>query len=274
MAGGTAWAMTLFPSPTSRSMLLAAAAAVFVAPSATAAEAITVVAPDFWCPFSCKAGAAQEGFTIDILRAIFVPLGRPVRYHNLNYARALVAVRAGRYTATSPTYKDEAPDFIFPSTPISRNRYCFYTTPDSHWQYKHAASLAGQRVGIVQGYAYGKEIDQAVAQGLAAFEVNYGEDLSYRLARKLMLGRLDSFVEDENLINYTMARHADVRLRQAGCAPVSYSYFALSPALAESRTLAREFDEGIARLHESGQLERLLKPYGLHDWMGQYRKGQ
>ncbi|MQA22015.1 substrate-binding periplasmic protein [Rugamonas rivuli] len=263
MTGGTS----------SRRMLLAVLAAAFVAQPAAAADAITVVAPDFWCPFSCKAGTAQEGFTIDILRAIFKPLGRPVRYENLNYARALVAVRAGRYSATSPTYKDEAPDFIFPSTPISRNRYCFYTAPDSRWQYKHAASLAGQRVGIVQGYTYGKEIDQAVAQGLAAFEVNYGEDLGYRLARKLMLGRLDSFIEDENLVSYIMAKHADVRLRQAGCAPVSYSYFALSPALAESKTLAREFDEGIARLHESGQLERILKPYGLRDWVGQYRKG-
>ncbi|RFP15905.1 MULTISPECIES: ABC transporter substrate-binding protein [unclassified Duganella] len=254
-------------SPLRRYVWFAAMGVACAAQPAGAADAIVVVAPDYWCPFSCKAGAAHEGFTIDILRAVFVPLGRQVNYENLNYARALLGVRTGRYTATSPTYKDEAPDFIYPATPISRNRYCFYTAPDSHWLYKNAASLAGQRVGIVQGYTYGKEIDQAVVQKTAAFEVNYGEDLTYRLARKLLLGRLDSFVEDENLVSYTMAMHADVRLRQAGCAPVSYSYFALSPALPESRALAREFDEGIARLHESGQLERIMKTYGLHDWM-------
>ena len=257
----------MFPSPRRRRVLFAAMVAACAAQPAGAAEAIVVVAPDFWCPFSCKAGGAHEGFTIDILRAVFTPLGRQVKYENLNYARALLGVRTGRYTATSPTYKDEAPDFIYPATPISRNRYCFYTAPHSHWLYKNAASLAGQRVGIVQGYTYGNEIDQAVAHKTAAFELNYGEDLTYRLARKLLLGRLDSFVEDENLVSYTMAMHADVRLRQAGCAPVSYSYFALSPALPESRALAREFDEGMARLRESGQLERIMKAYGLHDWV-------
>lgn len=270
--------MILLPSPRhrrlARAAVLAACAAQAANAPARAADDIVVVAPDFWCPFSCKAGAAQEGFTIDILRAIFAPLGRRVRYQNLNYARALVAVRAGRYSATSPTYKDEAPDFVYPATPISRNRYCFYTAPDRHWLYKGAPSLAGQRIGIVQGYAYGKDIDQAVAQKVAAFEVNYGEGLTYRMARKLLLGRLDSFVEDENLVNYTMALHADIRLRQAGCAPVSYSYFALSPARPESAALAGEFDQGMARLHESGQLERILKAYGLHDWMPHYRKEQ
>lgn len=241
---------------------------------ARGADDIIVVAPEFWCPFSCKAGTASEGFTIDILRAIYVPLGRQVKYQNLNYARALVGVRTGHYTGTSPTFKDEAPDFVFPATPISRNRYCFYTSMESHWLYKSASSFAGQRIGIIQGYAYGKEIDQAIAQKIAAFEVNYGEDLIYRLARKLALGRLDSFVEDESLVSYMMAMHADVRLRQAGCAPVNYSYFALSPVLSDSKTLAREFDQGIAKLHDTGQLERILNTYGLHDWMAQYRKGQ
>ena len=229
---------------------------------------ITIVAPGFWCPFSCKASEGKEGFTIDILRAIFKPLGKTVRYEDLNYSRALLEVRNGKYNATPSTFKNEAPDFIYPKLPISRNRYCFYTNINhASWDYTGADSLSGHSIGIVQSYSYGALIDDAIKAKIATFEVHSGSDLTYRMAKKVMLKRMEMFVEDENLVQYTMKSRPDIQLKEAGCEDATYAYFALSPKRDESPTLAAEFDQGIKRLHLSGELEKILSVYGLHDWM-------
>lgn len=229
-------------------------------------EELVIAAPAFWCPFSCTAGATPEGFTLDILRAIFEPRGVRIRLINENYARALEDVRQGRYGATPSTFKEEAPGFVFPELPISRNQYCFYTAAGHAWRYTGVRSLGRQRVGIVKGYSYGPQLDQAIAQNEASFDISGGEDVTYRMARKVLMNRLDSFVEDESLVQYTMAIHPELKLRNAGCAPPRLAYLALSPAMPKSAAYAHAFDEGMQRLRASGQLERIMATYGLHDW--------
>ncbi len=246
---------------------LFAAAAPAAAPSEPRGppRELTVAAPAFWCPFSCTAGSAHEGFTIDILRSIFEPQGIRVRLVNENYARALQDVREGRHGATPSTFKEEAPGFVFPKTPISRNQFCFYTAPEQRWSYTGVASLKGQRVGIVKGYSYGGKLDRAIAAKAAQFDVSVGEDITHRMARMVMSQRLDSFVEDESLVQYILSTHPELKLRNAGCEPARYAYLALSPARKSSATYARAFDEGIRRLRANGQLERIMANYGLHD---------
>ncbi|XHS76566.1 substrate-binding periplasmic protein [Burkholderiaceae bacterium UC74_6] len=245
--------------------LLVSAAPAQAASTGTAAHELTVAAPAFWCPFSCTAGSRHEGFTLDILRAVFEPRGIQVRLINENYARALQDVRDGHYGATPSTFKQEAPGFVFPKTPISRNQYCFYTAPGQRWSYAGIGSLKGQRVGIVKGYSYGGRLDQAIAAKAAQFDVSVGDDITHRMARMVMSQRLDSFVEDESLVQYILSSHPELQLRNAGCEPARYAYLALSPARAESAALAKAFDEGLQRLRAGGQLEQIMQHYGLHD---------
>ena len=91
-----------------------------------------------------------------------------------------------------------------------------------------------------------------------------------RLATKVAKRRMDGLIEDANLVHYFMSRHPEFPLREAGCEAETHAYFALSPALPISTTLAHEFDQGMRRLHETGQLERIMNRYGLHDWLGPY----
>ena len=234
------------------------------------AETIKVASPSYWCPFSCTANAAEEGFTIDILRAIFTPPEYNIQYVNLNYARALREVRLGHIHAISSAFREEAPGFVFSTLPISQDKYCFYTTTSQDWQYNGPASLAGKKVGIIQGYSYGPEIDAYIKQHPSGFEVHSGEALTASLGKKVMLGRLDAFVEDTNLVQYLLARQPSIKLREAGCAGESYPYFALSPTLKNAPALAKTFDEGLLKLHRNGKLEQIMRKYGLHDWLGRY----
>ena len=231
------------------------------------ADEIVLASPDYWCPFSCKAGATQEGFTVDIVREIFTAAGHQVRLVNENYSRALMDVRAGTYTATPSTFRREAPDFVFPAQPISRNRYCIYVPASSAWTYRGPASLRGlQRVGVIRDYSYGAALDAAIKAAPRRFEVHTGDGLTERMLRRLQLGRMDAFIEEENLVAYTLKQHPELAGRTAGCEAPSYAYMAISPKQPKAREYARLFSDGMQQLRRNGRLKAILASYGLAGW--------
>ncbi|MDI4632638.1 transporter substrate-binding domain-containing protein [Pelomonas sp. V22] len=233
---------------------------------AARADEIVLASPDFWCPFSCKAGDPLEGFTVDIIRAIFGPAGHQVRLVNENYSRALLDVRAGRYTATPSTFRDEAPDFVLPEQPISRNRYCVYVLPQQRWTYTGPGSLRGKQVGIVRNYSYGSELDRLIKAQPKQFDVHAGDGLTERMLRRLEVGRIDAFIEDENLVTYTLRQKPELKARSAGCEAPTYAFMAISPQHPKAQAYARLFSEGMLQLRRTGQLREILARYGLPEW--------
>jgi len=236
---------------------------VLLATSAWGGELI-IVAPDFWCPYSCKASDANRGFTIDIIDAIFSAHGDRVKFVNMNYARALSEVRSGEATATPATYKNEAPDFVFPDEPISSSRYCFYTAANSQWKYTGVESIATLRIGIIKGYSYGDALDRAIRSKHYDFETEYGDDLTIRMAKMMMAGRLDAFVEDEKLLAYLRKMNPELKLRKAGCEKASDTYMAISPKSPQAQRYAKIFSDGMKELKRSGELTRILERYGIN----------
>ncbi|HLA29429.1 MAG TPA: transporter substrate-binding domain-containing protein [Pseudomonas sp.] len=233
---------------------------------AAAAEEITLVSPAYWCPFSCTAGAPQEGFSVDIIRWIFARHGISVRLVNENYSRALAGVRSGRYSASPSTFKDEAPDFTYPEQAVSFNRFCFYTRADDDWRYLDLASLAPRQVGIIQNYAYGRDLDALIRQQPAIFRPHTGNDLTLRLIMQLQLKRFDTFIEEESLVHYTLLQNPGHSLRQAGCQDGTLAYMAISPVHPQREAYARLFDQGMREIRRSGVLQQILSAYGLSDW--------
>lgn len=254
------------PRSTPAPRILALLASTLVAMGTARADDIVLVSPDYWCPFSCKAGATQEGFAVDIIREIFTAAGHQVRLVNENYSRALLDVRQGKYTATPSTFHEEAPDFVFPAVPISRNRYCFYVGKGSPWRYTGAASLYGRRTGVIKDYSYGAALDLLIQNQSALFDVHTGDNLTERLIQRQQLGRIDGFVEEENLVNYTLKQHAGWALRNAGCVTSAYAYMAISPRHPKAQEYAKLFSDGMLRLHQSGRLKTILASYGLAVW--------
>lgn len=237
-----------------------------IASAASASESLRIVSPDYWCPFSCKEGAEHEGFTIDILRAIFEPLGYRVEFSNANYSRALQQVRSGRSDAIPSALKAEAADFVFPKLPISRNRFCVYASPASQWQYQSPADLRERQVGLIQGYDYGPQLSAWFADHPQELSILTGDDLVQRMATMLGLQRLDAFIEEENLVDFTQRQQPQLALRKAGCTLPIYGYLGLAATNPHARRINREFDAGLRRLRKSGELAQILSRYGVSDW--------
>ncbi len=121
-------------------------------------------------------------------------------------------------------------------------------------------------MGVIRGYSYGAELDAAVKAAPQRFEVHTGDGLTERMLRRLQLGRMDAFIEEENLVAYTLKQQPGLAARNAGCEAPSYAYLALSPRHPQAHSHARTFSDGMAKLRRSGRLKAILASYGLPEW--------
>ncbi|MCG8612879.1 MAG: ABC transporter substrate-binding protein [Pseudomonadales bacterium] len=240
-----------------------------VCASAEPPESISLVAPAFWCPYSCNSGDKQEGFSVDIIKAALAVSGIKVNYRNMTYDRALVEVREGRVDAAAPILKEEAPDFVYPGEPVSATEYCFYTLSDHKWQFKGIDSLRGIRFSATSGYTYGAELDAYITaeEKKGAFLLK-GDNVPDRMIKMLQGERFDAFLDDTRLIEYMKKeKYQSTALRNAGCLEnVHFGYLGLSPIKSTSPEIAKLFDEGMKALGENGQLQAILKSYGVESW--------
>lgn len=259
------------PRPWSSPFLLAVglAVALFFGSPGVRAETL-VIAGDPWCPVNCEPGSAQPGIFVELARDIFAEAGIEVKYRLINWARALRAARRGRINAVIGAGHADAPDFLFTPTPVSRSRMCFYVLADSPWRFAVQRDLDGQRLGVINDYSYGRELDayvQAHADDPQRVQQAYGDHALDLNVDKLLSGRIDVTVANTWVMQNWLRRHGRAgQLRNAGCrSPDVAIYLAFSPALASSRRHAELFEAGLRRYQADGRLQRLLERYGVSE---------
>ncbi|MGD8429107.1 MAG: transporter substrate-binding domain-containing protein [Ectothiorhodospiraceae bacterium] len=238
------------------------------ATSAGAADNVITIRADSWCPMNCEPGSDRPGYMIEMAHAIAADAGYRVDYRILPWQRALRAVRKGRYDCVVGAYRTDAPDFVFPHNPWGIDRTALFVKAGNPWRYHGLASLAGQRVGIIGGYAYGGGLEEYARAHPTLFDVfNANKALETHL-RSLMAGRITAVAESVYVMRHTLKiMRLQSSVKEAGRvgAPTPM-YIACSPTSAQSRQLVRIFDEGVIRLRKSGRLAQILEHYGLRDW--------
>ncbi|MDI9244167.1 transporter substrate-binding domain-containing protein [Marinobacter sp. CHS3-4] len=231
------------------------------------ADKRVVLVADPWCPHNCKAGAAKEGYMIDIAREVFESAGYTLEYRNFSWARALRMTRKGAFNGVVGAFRSDAPDFIFPDISQGRAAIALFTHPDNDWTYDGLPSLQNQRLLAINGYSYTAELDNYIEQNLENREriwiLSGGSPLK-RALKLLDRDRTDVFAEDEYVMNWAIKNEPDMLSpRHAGRISDTQSYVAFSPALDNSVELAQLLSEGTQKLIDSGRMEAILNTYGL-----------
>ena len=235
----------------------------------TAAGAQTLsIRADQWMPMNGDPGAPRPGFAIEILHAIFRPMGIRIDYQLDSWSRSVRLARNGDIDCIVGVYRGEAPDLLFPQQPLAFDETAFYVAAGSDWRYQGVDSLSGERVGVIDGYSYGDVVDDWLASdaGQASVAVVYGLQPLRRNLRKLLAGRLDVIIESPFVME-AMIRELRLSgaITEAGRieSPPTPLYLACSPARETSARYLSEFDDGMAMLRESGELARIMARYGL-----------
>lgn len=234
-------------------------------PLALRAEPVTVRA-DEWMPVNGDPAGERAGFAIDLLRAVFEPLGMQVDYRLSGWSRSLDLVRSGEIDCVVGAFKPEAPELVYPQTPLGYDITAFYVRHDDDWRYDGIASLAERQVATIADYSYGEPVDAWLAATPDQVQVMHGLKPLARNLQKLLSGRVDVLVESPLIMDWMLkSQGLGERVREAGRADMEYTplWLACSPKRARSADLVRLFDEGVARLVASGDIIPLMGRYGL-----------
>lgn len=232
-------------------------------------EKSIIVVADPWCPHNCKAGAAKEGYMIDIAREAMAEAGYTLEYRNFSWARALRMTRNGSFHAVVGAFRTDAPDFIFPDLAQGRASIALFTHPDNGWVYSGPESLQGQTLLAINGYSYTAELDTYIERYRNDPDrvlILSGSTPLQRAIAMLDQHRVGIVAADDYVMAWVLRKNPDIagnRPRKAGEVSETPSFIAFSPALENSKQLARLLTEGTRKLIENGRARTILESYGL-----------
>ena len=210
----------------------------------------------------------RPGLSIEILQSVAKHNSWKLEFIEMPFARQIVSTRLGEVDAMVAVFKMDAPDLLYPSTPIAVAEHCFFTHKDSDFHFTSLQDLNAIRLGVVNDYHYGV-IDDYVAENKRdnILKVS-GEDKDSltKLLTLLDMRRIDAFIEAKSVVEHVTDYLGIEKLRIAGCTSTSPAYIAFSPVSEESQRLIHEFDFAMEQLRKRGQLKQIFKKYGIADW--------
>ena len=149
-------------------------------------------------------------------------------------------------------------------------RNCFWARADEAWTYRGVESLRQIKLGWMQGYPMGPlESYIEKHKGTAAVQVLGGMNAFRRQITKLERRRIDAFMEDYNVGIYNLRKwDAEETVKVAGWIKELQTpgYIAFSPVRSRSQEYAKMMTAGMIELRKTGELQQILKKYGLRDW--------
>lgn len=236
----------------------------------TAESATITLRTDTWCPYACDPKSKKPGFMIEIAKEAFKKAGHIVQYENMNWPRAVADVKSGKYDGLVACSKTDVPDFIFPNVPTGMTTTYIYTLKGSNWTYRNRDSLKNKKIGIINNYTYGDEIDKLINEKNSSLKSVSGEDPLLRLIQMTISKRLDGFIENPLVLDYTLNKiKKDKGIFSIASMDFSINpqlFIAFSPTNPKSKEYAKILDDGVIELRKSGRLKEILSKYGLSDW--------
>ncbi|WP_041577061.1 substrate-binding periplasmic protein [Bdellovibrio bacteriovorus] len=250
--------------------LVALILSVTVFASARARADVISFRSDFWCPYVCNPDSETPGYMVEIARTVFEKHGHKVQVKLSNWVRAIKDTRSNRVQGLMGCSVVDAPDFIYPKKSLGIMKNAYFVPKNSTWTYKGRPSLQGMKIGVINGYTYGDSVDNLIRSRHRSFIPFSGDRPLEQVIRMMQAGRLDGFIENPVVLQYTSvsAKITMENMKVGGWVenhdPALYISF--SPNNPKSQEYAEILTRGVEELRRSGELQRILQKYNLKDW--------
>ena len=231
---------------------------------------------DPWLPYSGGGEMNPAGYMVEMAKAIAEANGHTIQYRTLPWTNALDVVREGKADCVVGAYKSDAEGFAFPAVGWGPSGNVFWGLAEQKWRFDGLASLDTVKIGILEDYSYGDELDGYIKQhagDTARLEVvpAVGRGV-VRLLARVIGKRVDAIIEDRNVLAYALeqAKMDPGRVIALGeTGDPEDVYIACTPADPRGQKYADMFGNGTAQLRASGKLAEILGRYNLKDWEGE-----
>ncbi len=236
-------------------------------PTAAQQRRTITIAADPWCPHNCIAGAAREGYMIEIAREAFALARLQVHYRNMSWARALDLADDGYIDAVVGAFTRPEAGFVYPEEAIGYAHTTLYAHTESNWTYDGIESLNEHTLVTINGYSYSPALDAYIDEYKDDPErvwILSGPAPLNRAIELLEYDRSDVLPEDRDVMRWTLERlDKQGSLRVVDRLKRVPVYIAFSEANPHSDELATLFSEGVRQLRRSGRLDQILDRYGV-----------
>lgn len=237
--------------------------------AATSIQSPLVIKSDFRCPYVCDLNSEKPGYMVEVIRAIFAKKGQPIELRTTNWARAVNEVRANKADALLGATKEDAPELVFPESPLGLAHRYFFIHKDANWRYSGRHSLQSRRVGVVNGHNYGQPISELINSKHKSVIAFSGSHPLQQILKMMESGRLDAFIEDPVILKQTLSKQEiESFLKSDGTKKISSSELniAFSPKHPQAELFAKWMSQGVQELRQNGDLQEILDKYNLVDW--------
>ncbi len=231
---------------------------------------VVSIRADEWFPINGKPGTDRPGYMIELAKVILAEHGHTVDYNTLPWRGSIKMVQKGVFDCVVGADASDAPDFLFSKKAWGIIKPMFYVPTGSTWYYSGLESLKGNRLGVIGGYAYSKELDPYVAKYKGTNEVqvvNANKALRQNIG-KLLSDRLDVIVEFDLIMDAKLSELGHRKdIKTAGkLSSGELLYIACTPNKISSKMYINLFSKGLDKMRKNGKLAMILEKYGLKDW--------
>jgi polar amino acid transport system substrate-binding protein len=236
-------------------------------------ETILTVRADRWYPFNDQPTAVKPGYVIELMKLIYGPDKVQIDYQLMPWNRSLYEVKEGHIDSIACALKEDVSGNIIPEKSCGIVNTLFFVLEGKTWRYNDVSSLNEIRIAVTAGYSYFPKLDKYIAthkENPARITELFGENPVTQGIKLLQNGKVDVFIEDERVFkgNSLLLKISpelfQVGGQGGGPKPI---YLAFSPKRETSQRYAKMWDVGIERLRKSGELDTIMKSYGLKDWI-------
>ena len=211
-----------------------------------------------WPPFA-DPDRADQGLSIEIIKAAFAVEGYPFNHQFMPWARAEHEVKNGKIDILPDAwFTDKRSSYLMFSKSYASNRITFIKRKGDPFEYKGIESLTGKTVGVINGYGYGNDFMNA-----DTFTREEVTDLIHNL-KKLVLGRIDLTLEDEIVAKTTLQKEPAL-LRQIAFVKTPLSnndlHIACSWTNPRHEEIISAFNRGLEVIKANGTLASIFQRY-------------
>ncbi|SMF04739.1 substrate-binding periplasmic protein [Desulfovibrio gilichinskyi] len=229
--------------------------ALFIPTPSIARELLTLITDPF-PPLYYQVDGENKGIYCEILDLTFKEMKIPYTLAFVPWERALRMAETQRSDGIPGTAKTKERDrfLIFPDEPISVIDIVVFHRKDDTFKFDGISSLAGKRIGTIDGYSYGKEFDQSnlfSKEKVSSLKLNF---------LKLQAKRIDLVIAYKNVALYTLQSLNLTDQFSYSSLPVHraalYLAFSKKPGYEQ---LAEEFSQTLRKIKNTEAAQELFK---------------
>ncbi len=213
------------------------------------------LASDIWPPFTNVEG--EKAFAIDLVKEALARTGIKANFEILELNDIITGIDAGKYDGSAALWLSEEREkkYLF-SEPYLQNQLVLVGQKGSDVSYISFTDFDGIRIGIIEDYAYGIDINSDQVTLIS------GNDNQHNLER-LLSGQIDYMLVDALLIQYLLKYQVNdvTAYLEIGKTPILVKslHFAIRREIKDAESIITRFNEEIHKMITEGTYNRILE---------------